>query len=104
MVWFSSSVGAAIESIINALFWHVWRGEFRTMIENALRQAAFQIGSLLNSTGYATADFAEWAGSGTNAQFVLLFAMFIGGSAGSTGGGVKVVRWLVVVTSHRPGE
>jgi trk system potassium uptake protein TrkH len=59
---------------------------------------------LLNSTGYATADFVEWAGSGTNAQFVLLFAMFIGGSAGSTGGGVKVVRWLVVVTSHRPRD
>ncbi len=62
--------------------------------ENALRQAAFQIGSLLNSTGYATSDFAQWD---TNAQMVLLFAMFIGGSAGSTGGGVKVVRWIVVV-------
>jgi len=36
-----------------------------------------------------------------DAQFVLLFAMFIGGSAGSTGGGVKVVRWLVVVKSIR---
>ena len=61
--------------------------------ENAIRQAAFQIGSLLNSTGYATADFARWD---THAQVVLLFAMFIGGSAGSTGGGVKIVRWLVV--------
>ncbi|NLV10168.1 TrkH family potassium uptake protein [Halomicrobium mukohataei] len=61
--------------------------------ENALRQAAFQIGSLLNSTGYATSDFAKWE---THSQIVLLFAMFIGGSAGSTGGGVKVVRWLVV--------
>ncbi|MCU4798905.1 TrkH family potassium uptake protein [Halobacteria archaeon HArc-gm2] len=63
-------------------------------VENALRQAAFQVGSLLNSTGYATSDFAQWD---TDAQVVLLFAMFIGGSAGSTGGGVKVVRWLVVM-------
>ena len=66
--------------------------------ENTLRQAAFQIGSLLNSTGYATADFAQWD---TNAQIVLLFAMFIGGSAGSTGGGVKVVRWVVVMKTIR---
>jgi len=67
--------------------------------ENALRQAAFQVGSLLNSTGFATADFAAWADGGTSAQMVLLFAMFIGGSAGSTGGGIKVIRWLVVLKS-----
>lgn len=63
-------------------------------LENSLRQAAFQIASLLNSTGYATSNFAQWEASG---QTVLLFAMFIGGSAGSTGGGIKVVRWVVVV-------
>ena len=67
-------------------------------VENSLRQAAFQVASLLNSTGYATSDFAQWD---TTAQAVLLFAMFIGGSAGSTGGGVKVVRWLVVLKSIR---
>ncbi|MFO7926251.1 MAG: TrkH family potassium uptake protein [Halobacteriota archaeon] len=66
--------------------------------ENTLRQAAFQIGSLMNSTGYATADFAQWD---THAQLFLLFAMFIGGSAGSTGGGVKVVRWLIVLKTIR---
>ena len=122
-----------------ALFWHVIRGEARTLFEdaefrayagsiavlatllavvlfrggspplelggttegvteNAARQAAFQIVSLLNSTGYATADFAQW---NTYAQSVLLFAMFVGGSAGSTGGGVKVVRWLVVLKAVR---
>ena len=62
--------------------------------ENSLRQAAFQIGSLLNSTGYATSDFAQWT---TQGQIVLLFAMFIGGSAGSTGGGIKVIRWLITL-------
>jgi trk system potassium uptake protein TrkH len=65
---------------------------------NTVRQAAFQIGSLLNSTGYATSDFAQWD---THAQVLLLFAMFVGGSAGSTGGGVKVVRWLVVLKAIR---
>ena len=66
--------------------------------ENTARQAAFQVGSLMNSTGYATADFAQWD---THAQVFLLFVMFIGGSAGSTGGGVKVVRWLVVLKTIR---
>jgi trk system potassium uptake protein TrkH len=66
--------------------------------ENSLRQAAFQIGSLMNSTGFATSDFAQWD---TEARVLLLFAMFIGGSAGSTGGGIKVVRWLVVLKGIR---
>jgi trk system potassium uptake protein TrkH len=65
-------------------------------LENAARQAAFQIASLLNSTGYATSDFVQW---GPTAKGVLLFAMFIGGSAGSTGGGIKIIRWLVVFKS-----
>jgi trk system potassium uptake protein TrkH len=73
-------------------------GATEGVAENAARQAAFQIGSLLNSTGYATSNFAEW---GTSAQMVLLFAMFIGGSAGSTGGGVKIVRWIVVLKTMR---
>ena len=68
------------------------------LTENTLRQAAFQIASLMNSTGYATADFAQWD---THAQVFLLFVMFVGGSAGSTGGGVKVVRWLVVLKTIR---
>jgi len=73
-------------------------GTTEGVAENAARQAAFQMGSLLNSTGYATSDFAEW---GTQGQILLLFAMFIGGSAGSTGGGVKVIRWIVVVKAMR---
>ncbi|MEF8779937.1 MAG: TrkH family potassium uptake protein [Haloferacaceae archaeon] len=73
-------------------------GTTEGVLGNSLRQAAFQIGSLMNSTGYATSDFAEWDAT---AQIVLLFAMFVGGSAGSTGGGVKVVRWLVVLKATR---
>ncbi|WP_299335437.1 TrkH family potassium uptake protein [Haloplanus sp.] len=73
-------------------------GATEGVLENSLRQATFQIASLLNSTGYATSDFVQW---GTTAQGLLLFAMFIGGSAGSTGGGVKVVRWLVVIKGIR---
>lgn len=73
-------------------------GATEGITENAIRQAAFQIGSLMNSTGYATSDFAQWD---TNAQIILLFAMFVGGSAGSTGGGIKVIRWLIVLKTVR---
>jgi Trk-type K+ transport systems, membrane components len=67
-------------------------------LENSLRQAAFQIASLMNSTGYATSDFAEWD---TVAKIVLLLAFFIGGSAGSTGGGIKILRWLIILKAGR---
>ena len=68
------------------------------VLENSLRQATFQIASLLNSTGYATSNFAQW---GDTAKAVLLVAMFVGGSAGSTGGGIKIIRWLVVLKGIR---
>ena len=73
-------------------------GETNGVLGNSLRQAAFQIASLMNSTGFATSDFAQWD---TPAQVVLVFAMFVGGSAGSTGGGIKVIRWIVVLKAAR---
>ncbi len=63
-----------------------------TDVEGLAREAFFQVASLLNSTGYATVDYTDWS---STAQVVLLFAMFVGGSAGSTGGGIKVIRWVV---------
>ncbi|TXT42075.1 MAG: trk system potassium uptake protein TrkH [Spirochaetes bacterium] len=56
---------------------------------NALRFAGFQSASILTTTGFATADFAHWPPA---SQIVLFFLMFIGGCAGSTGGGIKVIR------------
>jgi trk system potassium uptake protein TrkH len=60
----------------------------------SLRYAGFQAASILTTTGYATADFAAWPAM---AQILLFALMFIGGSAGSTGGGVKVVRVVTIV-------
>lgn len=59
----------------------------------ALRYGSFQVASILTTTGYATADFAIWP---TGAQTLLFALMFIGGSSGSTGGGIKVIRVLTV--------
>jgi trk system potassium uptake protein TrkH len=58
-----------------------------------LRQAVFQTVSILTSTGFGTADYVAW---GFGAQVLLFSLMVIGGCAGSTGGGMKVVRALVL--------
>ncbi|WP_313692647.1 TrkH family potassium uptake protein [Halorarum halobium] len=64
-------------------------GEF----EHSLRQAVFQAVAIVTTTGYASMDFNTWHES---AQVVLLLAMFLGGSAGSAAGSIKIVRWVVV--------
>ncbi len=73
-------------------------GQIGGNLERSARYAAFQIASLVNSTGYANMDFDAWSGP---AKGLLLFAMFIGGSTGSTGGGIKVLRWLVIIKTLR---
>lgn len=58
-------------------------------VGTSLRHAFFQVSSIVTTTGYATADFEQWPGY---AKTVLVLLMFVGGCAGSTGGGLKVTR------------
>lgn len=58
-------------------------------ISDSLRYGAFQVVSILTTTGFATADYEIW---GTVPQTVIFMLMFIGGCSGSTGGGIKVIR------------
>lgn len=58
-----------------------------------LRASLFQTVSILTTTGYTTADYVGWS---FFAQFLLLGMMFIGGMGGSTGGGMKAVRILLI--------
>jgi len=60
---------------------------------DALTQAFFQVSSIITTTGYSTVDFDLWP---TTAKLVLVLLMFIGACAGSTGGGIKVSRFLIV--------
>jgi trk system potassium uptake protein TrkH len=60
--------------------------------EQVLRQAGFQVVSILTTTGYTTADFNLWPAF---LKITLIMLMFIGGCAGSTGGGMKVIRIYV---------
>jgi trk system potassium uptake protein TrkH len=62
-------------------------------VENSLRQGLFQVLSIVTTTGYASMDFNVWDQS---AQTVLLFVFFLGGSAGSAAGSIKIVRWVLV--------
>ncbi len=59
----------------------------------ALRYAAMQATSFISTTGFATADYTKWP---ELAQVVLFSLMFIGSCSGSTAGGVKVIRWVVI--------
>jgi len=68
----------------------------------ALRTAAFQTVSIMTTTGYCTDDFNSWP---TFSRWLLIVLMFIGGSAGSTGGGIKVIRIMLFVrTALLEGE
>jgi trk system potassium uptake protein TrkH len=67
-------------------------------LEPTVRHAVFQALAIVTTTGYASIDFNAWS---PTAQYVLLFAMFLGGSAGSTGGGIKIIRWVVIAKSLR---
>lgn len=58
----------------------------------ALRYGTFQVISIMTTTGFVTADFDQWP---FLAKAVLVTLMFVGASAGSTGGGIKVIRMLV---------
>jgi trk system potassium uptake protein TrkH len=61
--------------------------------ESAFRHASFQVVSVLTTTGFVTADFTMWSSFATMIMFSLFF---IGGSAGSTSGGVKIVRHIII--------
>ncbi len=62
----------------------------------AFHHAAFQVGSIITTTGYSTVDFDTWP---TFSKTVLVLLMFIGASAGSTGGGIKVSRIVILAKS-----
>lgn len=62
-------------------------------VADSIRNAAFQVSSIVTTTGYATADFGLWPGISRTILFIL---MFIGACAGSTAGGMKVSRLVLL--------
>jgi trk system potassium uptake protein TrkH len=75
----------ALNLVINNVYGGFWV---------AVRHALFSVTSIITTTGYVTEDFEKWPAYG---HYVLLFLMFVGGCAGSTGGAIKCVRvWMLL--------
>jgi len=72
---------------------HFYQGRLETV-----RLALFQVTSIITTTGFGTADYLQWP---PFAHAVLLMLMAVGGCAGSTGGGIKVVRLLILLKTAK---
>jgi trk system potassium uptake protein TrkH len=72
--------------------------ESNRTFEASFRESYFQLISIVTTTGYATADYLLWPQA---AWLIIFFAMFLGGSAGSTSGGIKMVRQLILLKGLR---
>ena len=75
--------------VVAVLFQHQY---FDTMGQNIIN-GVFQAVSIATTTGFTTDSFSSWP---TVLPVLLIFASFVGGSAGSTAGGIKVIRWLLI--------
>lgn len=71
----------------------VWQNAQQTFLKT-LQYTVFQVVSILTTTGYGTADYEQWS---TSSQVILFILMFMGGCAGSTGGGMKIIRSLILL-------
>ena len=71
----------------------LWYFDGRTILD-ALRYGSFQVVSIVTTTGFGTDDYELWYSFGA---FFLLILFFTGGSAGSTGGGIKMIRWMILI-------
>ena len=72
----------------------VFEGDYGASAGRALRDSAFTVPSIITTTGYVTADFDRWDPA---AKITLVLFMFVGGCAGSTAGGIKVIRILIIL-------
>ena len=79
---------------IGLIVWNL--GDFYPTLEETVRHAAFQVSSIITTTGFATTDFDLWP---SFSRTILLCLMVIGACAGSTGGGLKVARVLLLFKS-----
>lgn len=87
--WYFGFIAAAI--LIITVF--IWTGGYYSSISEAFHHAAFQVGSIITTTGFATTDFNLWP---TIPKTILVMLMFCGACAGSTGGGIKVSRIVIL--------
>ena len=73
-------------------------GNIYGTVGQSLRYSFFQVSTIITTTGFATADFNQWP---SYSKWVLILLMFIGACSGSTGGGVKVSRMIILCKASR---
>lgn len=83
--------------LITVNVWFGMRGHYETLSET-VRHAAFQVSSIMTTTGFATTDFDLWPAF---SKGLLMMLMVVGACAGSTGGGIKCARVLLLFKSLR---
>ncbi|NLO99335.1 MAG: TrkH family potassium uptake protein [Clostridiaceae bacterium] len=81
----------AISAIV-LITWNLWGSLFGTVWES-LRHSFFQVSSIMTTTGFSSTNFDVWP---VLSKTILIVLMFIGASAGSTGGGIKCLRFLLL--------
>lgn len=90
-------IGIVIAAVFFVFIGLVWRFEAFPQVyttEEAFRHALFQVASLMTTAGFTSTDYHMWP---TLASTVLLLTMFVGAMAGSTGGGIKVSRFVIAI-------
>lgn len=87
-LWYFFGIVLSATALIAWNIRHLFGG-----IQETVRTAAFQVASVISTTGYATADFNLWPNL---SKYILFILMFIGGCAGSTAGGIKVSRIVLL--------
>ncbi|MBE6594668.1 MAG: TrkH family potassium uptake protein [Ruminococcaceae bacterium] len=92
---FSAEIRSFLLIVAGAGIFIAWniRASFSTWAE-ALRHAFFTVGSIISTTGFATVDFDLWPAA---SKALLVLLMFLGACAGSTGGGIKISRIVILV-------
>lgn len=87
---FKYYIGLVVVAILGVSFCNL---SYYQSFGTSFRYSSFQVASLLSTTGFGTADYILWPYS---AQFILFLLFFIGGCSGSTSGGFKVIRWVIL--------
>lgn len=81
---------------IGVIAWNISGTGLYHGLEETVRASAFQVGSIITTTGFSTTDFDMWP---TLSKTILVGLMVIGACAGSTGGGIKVSRFVICLKS-----
>ncbi len=101
LAWQNSELKCYIGVILTAILLItvnlITTGGYFDKVGDAVHHVAFSVGSVITTTGYGTVDFAQWP---EFSRVILVLLMIVGACAGSTGGGMKVSRVLILFKSH----